>query len=49
VPTIWDVTMLIGSIGFFFFLFLCFIRVLPAITIFEMRELAHEEKEARAP
>jgi len=49
VPSIWDVTMLIGSIGFFFFLFLCFIRVLPAITIFEMRELAHEEKEARAP
>jgi molybdopterin-containing oxidoreductase family membrane subunit len=48
VPTFWDVTMLIGSIGFFFFLFLCFIRVLPAITIFEMRELAHEEKEGGA-
>jgi Ni/Fe-hydrogenase subunit HybB-like protein len=49
VPSIWDVTMLIGSIGFFFFLFLCFIRVLPAITIFEMRELKHEELEGKQP
>jgi molybdopterin-containing oxidoreductase family membrane subunit len=49
VPTFWDVSMLICSIGFFFFLFLCFIRVLPAITIFEMRELKHEEIEGKAP
>jgi Ni/Fe-hydrogenase subunit HybB-like protein len=39
VPTFWDVSMLVGSIGLFAFLFLCFLRVLPAITIFEMREL----------
>ncbi|HET9580486.1 MAG TPA: NrfD/PsrC family molybdoenzyme membrane anchor subunit [Usitatibacter sp.] len=45
VPTFWDVSMLVASIGFFAFLFLVFLRVLPAITIFEMRELAHEEKE----
>jgi Ni/Fe-hydrogenase subunit HybB-like protein len=48
VPTAWDVVMLIGSIGLFAFLFLVFLRVLPAITIFEMRELAHEEAQERA-
>ena len=47
VPTAWDVVMLLGSIGLFAFLFLCFLRVLPAITIFEMRELAHADGEAR--
>ena len=45
VPTFWDVAMLLGSIGLFAFLFLCFLRVLPAITIFEMRELVHERDE----
>ena len=49
VPTFWDVSMLIASIGFFFFLFLCFIRVLPAITIFEMRELEHEVHDGKQP
>ncbi|HET9651106.1 MAG TPA: NrfD/PsrC family molybdoenzyme membrane anchor subunit [Usitatibacter sp.] len=48
VPTFWDVAMLVASIGFFAFLFLVFLRVLPAITIFEMRALAHEEKEGGA-
>ncbi|MGE5615303.1 MAG: NrfD/PsrC family molybdoenzyme membrane anchor subunit [Bacillota bacterium] len=47
VPTFWDVSMLLASIGFFFFLFLVFVRVLPAITIFEMRELAHEKREGK--
>jgi Ni/Fe-hydrogenase subunit HybB-like protein len=47
VPTGWDWTMLVASIGFFAFLFLVFLRLLPAISIFEMRELAHEEGEAR--
>ncbi len=44
-PTFWDWAMLLGSIGFFALLFLLFIRFLPAITIFEMRELVHERKE----
>jgi molybdopterin-containing oxidoreductase family membrane subunit len=48
VPTFWDIAMLVGSIGLFAFLFLLFLRVLPAITIFEMRELAREEAEGRA-
>ena len=34
--------MLAGSIGLFVFLFLVFVRVLPAISIFEMRTLAAE-------
>jgi Ni/Fe-hydrogenase subunit HybB-like protein len=47
-PTFWDVTMLIGSIGFFAMLFLLFVRFLPAISIFEMRELARESKKGTA-
>jgi molybdopterin-containing oxidoreductase family membrane subunit len=38
-PTIWDWATYIGTIGFFLLCFLLFIRVLPAISIFEMREL----------
>jgi len=48
VPTFWDVSMLVASIGFFAFLFLVFLRVLPAITIFEMRKLVREEQEGEA-
>lgn len=43
-PTFWDVGMLLGSIGLFTALFLLFLRFLPAISIFEMRELAHETR-----
>ena len=42
-PTIWDWMTYIGTIGFFLLCILLFIRVLPAISIFEMRELVHEE------
>ena len=45
VPTIWDWVFLLGSISAFAWLFLVFIRVLPAISISEMRELAHESVE----
>jgi Ni/Fe-hydrogenase subunit HybB-like protein len=41
-PTAWDWTHLLGSIGFFALLFLLFIRFLPAISIYEMREQAHD-------
>jgi molybdopterin-containing oxidoreductase family membrane subunit len=41
-PSGWDWTHLLGSIGFFAFLFLLFIRFLPAISIYEMREQARE-------
>jgi molybdopterin-containing oxidoreductase family membrane subunit len=41
-PTIWDFATFFGTIGFFFFAFLIFLRILPVISIFEMRELVHE-------
>jgi Ni/Fe-hydrogenase subunit HybB-like protein len=40
-PTFWDWATYIGTIGFFLLCVLLFIRVLPAISIFEMRELVH--------
>jgi molybdopterin-containing oxidoreductase family membrane subunit len=43
IPTRWDWITLAGSIGFFVFLFLLFVRFLPAISIFEMRQLIREE------
>jgi molybdopterin-containing oxidoreductase family membrane subunit len=45
VPTVWDWTHLLGSIAFFVWLFLLFIRFLPAISIAEMRELVHDSAE----
>jgi len=45
VPTRWDWIFLFGSISMFAWLFLLFIRLLPAISISEMRELVKEESE----
>ncbi len=45
VPTVWDWIFLIGSICCFAWLFLIFIRVLPSISISEMRALARESVE----
>jgi molybdopterin-containing oxidoreductase family membrane subunit len=45
-PTIFDWTMFIGTIGFFLTLLLLFIRVLPVISIFEMRELVPESEQS---
>ena len=45
VPTAWDWIILFGSISMFAWLFLLFIRLLPAISISEMRELVKEESE----
>ncbi len=42
VPTRWDWATLFGSVGLFFFAFLLFIRILPMISIFEMRTLLPE-------
>jgi len=44
VPTIWDIGMFVGTIGFFFFMMFLFIRFLPMISIFEMRELLHRTR-----
>ena len=40
-PTIWDYSLFFGTIGFFVFLLMLFIRYLPMINIFEIKELAH--------
>jgi hypothetical protein len=40
-PTRWDWMTFFGSIGLFLTLFYLFIRFLPMISIFEMRELVH--------
>jgi Ni/Fe-hydrogenase subunit HybB-like protein len=41
-PTVWDFTHFVGSLGLFFTLLFLFIRLLPMISIFELRELVHE-------
>ena len=43
--TFWDWSTYIGTIGVFLFLLFLFIRFLPVISIFEMRELLHKEEE----
>jgi molybdopterin-containing oxidoreductase family membrane subunit len=45
--TIVDYAVLAGSIGLFECLLFIFIRVLPMISIFEMRELVHDENAAK--
>jgi molybdopterin-containing oxidoreductase family membrane subunit len=41
-PTVWDWATFVGTIGLFLALMFLFIRVLPMISIFEMRELVSE-------
>jgi len=43
VPTFWDYATYIGTIGLFLTLIFLFIRVLPAISMFEVRELVAEK------
>ena len=45
--TVWDYAIFVGSIGLFVCLLFLFIRVLPMISIFEMRELVHDAEESR--
>jgi Ni/Fe-hydrogenase subunit HybB-like protein len=44
-PTVWDWTMFLGTIGFFFALMFLFVRLLPMISISEMQTLIAESKE----
>ncbi len=43
-PRLWDFTMFFGTIGFFLFLMFIFIRLLPMISIFEVRTLLPQAK-----
>ncbi len=42
-PTFWDWATYIGTFGLFFSLLFLFIRILPAISMSEMKELVHKE------
>jgi molybdopterin-containing oxidoreductase family membrane subunit len=42
-PTFYDIATFVGTIGLFFTLLFLFVRVLPAISIFEVRELLHRK------
>lgn len=41
-PTIWDYATYIGTLGFFLMMIFLFVRLLPAISIFEIRQLISE-------
>jgi molybdopterin-containing oxidoreductase family membrane subunit len=41
-PSIWDWSTFVGTLGLFFALLFLFLRFLPAISIFEMRELVSQ-------
>jgi molybdopterin-containing oxidoreductase family membrane subunit len=43
-PTIWDIGLFIGTLGFFLFMMLLFVRGIPAISISEIRHLLFEKK-----
>ena len=42
-PTIWDIATFAGTIGLFLAMMFLFIRGLPAISIFEVREEVHHK------
>jgi len=46
--TIWDWSFYLGTMGLFLTLFYIFIRLLPMISIFELRELVHKTTPAKA-
>jgi Ni/Fe-hydrogenase subunit HybB-like protein len=45
-PTFWDWALLLGSLGTFMFLFMLFVRVLPALPAHELRKIWVEENGA---
>jgi molybdopterin-containing oxidoreductase family membrane subunit len=47
--TVWDWSIYLGTLGLFLTLFWIFIRVLPMISIFEMRELVHRKSHEGSP
>ncbi len=49
VPTRWDWATFVGTLGLFFSLLFLFMRVLPMISIFEMRELVEKTRRDRRP
>ncbi|MES2788675.1 MAG: NrfD/PsrC family molybdoenzyme membrane anchor subunit [Planctomycetota bacterium] len=48
-PSVWDFAQFFGSIGLFFALLFLFVRFIPVISIFELRELVHETEGGHKP
>ncbi|GIX07976.1 MAG: polysulfide reductase NrfD [Candidatus Poribacteria bacterium] len=48
IPTFWDYATYAGTLGFFFFCFMLFIRFLPMVSIFEVSELRYRHRHAEA-
>ena len=48
IPTAWDWATYAGTLGFFMLLIFLFVRALPSISIFEVREQVHHDKHAVA-
>ncbi|HEY3777273.1 MAG TPA: NrfD/PsrC family molybdoenzyme membrane anchor subunit [Rhizomicrobium sp.] len=46
-PTLIDWAMLAGSLGFFGFMYLCYVRFVPASSMYEVRELLHDRWQER--
>lgn len=42
IPTVWDFALFSGTIGLFIFLMFLFVRFMPVINIFEMKDLLHK-------
>lgn len=42
-PTAWDWMLMVGSLGLFAFMFLLFVRIIPVVSMHEVRHLAVEE------
>src|SRR5215831_4579729 len=49
IPTVWDWAIFLGSIALFITLFLLFFRLLPPISIFEMKEVLHKPEVSARP
>ena len=49
IPTGWDFSLFFGSIGLFLVMLFLFVRTLPMISIFEVRELIHQTEETEHP
>jgi Ni/Fe-hydrogenase subunit HybB-like protein len=45
-PTIWDWLVTLGSLGLFMFLFLIFVRLVPVVSMHEVRDLVADEIES---
>ena len=48
-PTFWDYAMYSGTIGFFIMMFFLFVRFIPPINIFEIKELLHKVPLGKKP